>query len=278
MKKQNYSILEKIINEKKIEVNRAKELSPLLDLKEKTCSLPPTRSFKSSINRKNSVSIVAEIKKHSPSKGLLRTDFNVKKIAQIYTKTGAAAISVLTDRNFFHGQPGYISLVKKTTHLPVLYKEFIIDPYQIYLARILGADAILLIAATLTKDKIIQFLHLAEKLGLEVLLETSNEKEIQLALDLGVKIIGINNRDLKSFKTDLEKTFNLRSIIKDPSIIVVSESGISCREDIEKLAKHEVHAALIGESLMRADNIEAKLKELMGYCSSNGGETNILPA
>lgn len=257
------SILSEIVKVKKTEVARIKEIIPLWQLEKEIKKLPPTRSFASQLRQPGKITLIAELKKRSPSKGLIRWDFNVIDITRAYTRSGAAAISVLTDTSFFGGKPEYLGYVRKNTHLPVLCKEFIIDPYQLYRARALGADAVLLIVKILSFDQLTELMELAEKLGLEVLVETHNEEEIQQALAAKAKIIGINNRNLDTFRTDINTTLRLRKEITDPDITVVSESGIRSPLDMEKLAKHNVHAALVGETLMRQANLDRAVQELL---------------
>ncbi|HHT9130844.1 MAG TPA: indole-3-glycerol phosphate synthase TrpC, partial [Candidatus Brocadiaceae bacterium] len=207
--------------------------------------------------------IIAEIKKASPSLGVIRTDFNHVEIARLYESSGAAAISVLTDEKFFQGKLSYLTDVKKSVSLPILRKDFIIDPYQIYEARSAGADAILLIAALLSKEEIQRFLELARELGMDCLVEVHSELELEKVLQTSANIIGINNRDLATFKIDLETTLLLKPMIPSGKI-VVSESGIKSREDIVKLIKKGVDAVLVGETLMKSTNISTKLHELLG--------------
>jgi len=258
------SILTEIIRVKKLEVANAKQNVPLSELKQQVQKLPSTRPFASCLQQPGKVALIAEIKKRSPSKGLIRNEFDVAAITRSYTRSGAAAISILADQNFFGGDPEYIRKARKNTHLPILFKEFIIDPYQLYQARILGADAVLLIVKILTPSELAYLMALAGELGLEVLTETHNGGEIRQAIKAGAKIVGINNRNLETFQTNIETTFLLRREITDPEITVVSESGISSRRDMEKLARHQVHAALIGEALMRRPDLDSAVRELLG--------------
>ncbi|HWI55294.1 MAG TPA: indole-3-glycerol phosphate synthase TrpC, partial [Desulfobacteria bacterium] len=223
-----------------------------------------SRPFATALRDTEGISLIAEIKKASPSKGLIREDFNPAEIAKVYSEAGAAAISVLTDREFFKGEPEYLRIVSNITHLPVLRKDFIIDSYQIHEARAWGADAVLLIMAILGDREVREFLNIAKDLGLECLVEVHSEEELSRALDIGVEVVGINNRNLQTFKTDLETTFRLKEKIDDPSIAVVSESGINTRDDVERLSRHGIHAMLVGEALMRESDIARKVSELLG--------------
>ena len=242
-------ILDRIIAQKKIEVEKNRKKS---------------RSLAASIRKPGEVALIAEIKKASPSKGLIREDFDPGEIARIYSTSGASAISVLTDKEFFQGSPEYLSTARSVSKLPLLRKDFIIDPYQIYEARLLGADAILLIMAVLTDREAGEFQGIAAGLGMDCLVEVHTADELKRALALDAQIIGINNRNLQTFKTELETTFRLREMISDPNITVVSESGINTRDDVLKLKEHEVHAMLVGEALMRESDIAKKVAELLG--------------
>ena len=242
-------ILDRIIAQKKIEVEKNKKKS---------------RSLAASLRKPGEVALIAEIKKASPSKGLIREDFDPGEIARIYSTSGASAISVLTDKEFFRGSPEYLSTARSVSKLPLLRKDFIIDPYQIYEARLLGADAILLIMAVLTDREAGEFQGIAAGLGMECLVEVHTKEELKRALALDAQIIGINNRNLQTFQTELETTFRLREMISDPNITVVSESGINSRDDVLKLKEHEVHAMLVGEALMRERDIAKKVSELLG--------------
>jgi indole-3-glycerol phosphate synthase len=263
MSSQKNSILAKIIKRKKEEISQTKQVIPLSVMKDQISGLPPTRPFRQRLRRQKDVALIAEIKRKSPSKGIIREDFSVPAISRAYTRAGAEAISVLTDRNFFGGDPGFIKVARENSNLPILCKEFIIDPYQIYQARLLGADAILLIIKILTPPELKYFINLAQKLGLEALVETSNAGEIKQAIEAGAKIIGINNRDLDTFQTDLYKTLSLRRKITSPEITVVSESGINSHRDMKLLADNKVHAALVGEALMRKTQLEKAVRELI---------------
>lgn len=262
------TILDTIVRQKQIEIEEGLAKIPLPVLKEQAneaaAQMDAGRSLRAALHRPGEIRLLAEIKKASPSKGLIREDFDPAEIARTYTTFGAAAISVLTDEKFFQGSPEYLREVRQVTDLPLLRKDFIIDPYQIYEAKVLGADAILLIMAILEPAQLAYYLGIAEELGLECLVEVHSAEELVIALEAGAKVIGINNRDLKSFKTDLETTFRLRAAIADPEITIVSESGINTREDIQRLQEAGINGVLIGEALMRASDIGSQIQILLG--------------
>jgi indole-3-glycerol phosphate synthase len=211
----------------------------------------------------DTVSLIAEVKKASPSKGIIREDFDPVKIARIYEECLASAISVLTDKAFFQGDLEYLTLIREAVKIPLLRKDFIIDEFQIYEARAFGADAILLIVSILDKTQLAEYQHLANELGLDSLIEVHTEKEVEKAIYADANIIGINNRDLSTFETNIDTTAHLIKLIPDDKI-VVSESGISTRDDILTLKDQGVDAVLIGETLMKSDDIGKKIKELLG--------------
>jgi indole-3-glycerol phosphate synthase len=254
-------ILERIVEAKRKEVASLKEVRPLARIKEAVEGLPPPREFRSAISR-SPCSIIAEVKRRSPSRGRIREDFDPFRVAALYQENGAAAISVLTDEEFFEGNRKYLSGIRKVVDLPLLRKDFIIDPYQIYETRILGGDALLLIARLLEAGQLREYLDLAESTGLSSLVEVHTREELHKALTSGAEIIGINNRDLRTFSTDLGITLDLApSIPRDK--VVVSESGINTRADIARLMRAGVHCFLVGETLMRAEDIGGKLRELL---------------
>jgi indole-3-glycerol phosphate synthase len=255
-------ILDRIVAAKSREIASLKQATPLARLQEAVNDLPRARDFRQAINHRP-CAIVAEVKKSSPSKGTIREQFEPVQIASIYQEHGAQAVSVLTDEQFFEGKGDYLTAIKKAISLPLLRKDFIIDPYQIYETRILGGDALLLIAAILDKGQLQEYIQLAEQLGLASLVEVHTKEELAKALAAGAEIIGINNRDLQTFSTDLKRTLELAPMIPKGTI-VVAESGITTRKDIELLMQAGVHCFLIGEALMRADDIGKKLRELLG--------------
>jgi len=255
-------ILDQILAAKRKEVARLKEIGSISVFERLVKDLPPTRDFSSALTG-SPCSIIAEIKRRSPSRGALCADFDVPGIARIYEANGAAAISVLTDRDFFGGDGAFIAQVKRVSSLPVLRKDFIIDPYQVYETKILGGDALLLIAGLFENSELKKLTRLARSLDLSVLVEVHTEAEAQMAAAAGAGIIGINNRDLKTFKTDIRTSIRLAPMIP-PDRIAISESGIGKRADIELLMEAGIRAFLVGETLMRAGDMGAKLRELMG--------------
>ena len=257
-------ILDKIVADVLIELAAKKRQLPLTAMATSAAAQSPPLDFAAAL-RGDSVRIIAEVKKASPSRGVICPNFNPVDIAGVYAANGAAAISVLTEPKYFQGSPYYLRDIKKALAdkpVPLLRKDFIFDPYQVYEARAYGADGILLIAAILTPEKLSELLQLSHQLGMMSLVEVHNESELEIALKSEAKIIGINNRDLNTFKVDLKTTARLRPLIP-PDRIVVSESGIKSRQDIEKLREWGINDALIGEALMTAPNIAVKMKELL---------------
>ncbi len=257
------TILDKIYQHKLYEIAENKKHIPLEALKKGIQKWHDAKTFSRALKCDTNISIIAEIKKASPSLGVIKEDFNPIEIAHLYKAGGAAAISVLTDEKFFQGNLKYLMDVKKSVTLPILRKDFIIDAYQIYEARFAGADAILLIASLLSKEEIQYFLDLALALGMDCLVEVHAEAELQKVLQTSATIIGINNRNLATFKIDLETTARLMPMIPDEKIIV-SESGIKSRAEIVKLLTMGINAILIGETLMKNNDIPTKLHELLG--------------
>ena len=255
-------ILQEIVENKREELARQKEILPLGELRQMLADRPPTRDFEGAI-RNRDCAVIAEVKRSSPSKGMIRKDFDPVGIAGIYEDNGASAISILTERKFFEGKAAYIPQIGRTVKLPLLRKDFIIDPYQISETRVLGADALLLIARILGAGELRDFIGIASELGLAALVEVHDEADVEKAISSGARIVGINNRDLATFRTDLAVSIGLvRRIPK--AITVVSESGINSRGDIEKLMEAGIRAVLVGESLMREKDIGKKLSELLG--------------
>jgi indole-3-glycerol phosphate synthase len=257
-------ILDKIHAYKLKEVAESKERVSIESLKERCKDVPDAIKSGTVLKRENRVKFIAEVKKASPSAGIIREDFNYIDIAREYEAGGASAISVLTDKEFFKGDIKYLSEIKETVSLPALRKDFIIDPYQIYEARAAGADLVLLIARILTKEEIDAFLALSHELGMECLVEVHDNDELEKVLETEAAIIGINNRNLDTFKTNLDTTLQLRHRIPEGKI-VVSESGIKTRADVLALEEAGIDAILIGETLMRSRDISQKIKEL--FCN-----------
>ncbi|MEI6126964.1 MAG: indole-3-glycerol phosphate synthase TrpC [Pseudomonadota bacterium] len=258
-------ILDRIIENKKEELQKTKKSLTISQLEKLIQKVPHPRSFEASLKKdiggKNR--IIAEVKKASPSKGIIRERFIPVEIARDYEAHGAVAVSVLTEKKFFLGNLDYIPAIKKNISLPVLRKDFIVDPYQIYEARAFEADALLLIAGVLTGDQLKEFLQLVKILFLSALVEIHTRDELATALDAGASIIGINNRNLSTFTTNIKTTLELIADIPD-DVIVVSESGINSADDILILKKAGVDAFLIGEALMRDESPGDKLLQFTG--------------
>jgi len=263
--------LDKIVATKREEVAELAKTFDLAQYKKRIEELPPCRGFENALKagvRRRSMGLIAEVKKASPSKGLIRADFNPTELAKSYEEAGADCISVLTDREYFQGDNDYLGAVREAVGLPLLRKEFIIDERQIYEARIIGADAVLLIAAILTSDQLSSFYDLAKELGMDVLVEVHNEEELQRVLELNkATLIGINNRDLRSFVTDLKTTEKLISLMP-AGVTIISESGIAGRSDMEYLESAGAHGVLIGEHFMRHDDVGQSVRDLMGAVTS----------
>ncbi len=260
------SILRKILEQKEKEVSLLKRKYTLKEFEESPLFSNLGWSLINSITADSNLSIIAEIKKASPSKGIIREDFNHLKIARQYFLNDVNGISVLTDKKFFQGDIKYLQDIATIKSRPLLRKDFIIDEYQIYEAKANGADVILLIAEALTKNRIKELSAAAFNAGVEVLLEFHSENQLD-KIDFGInKLVGINNRNLENFVTDINTTVRLLKELPD-DILIVSESGISGKDDIDKLKDAGVNAILVGELLMRS-NIEDKLKELNGWCKS----------
>lgn len=256
-------ILDTIVAHKRKELSVEQDQVPLSELKSKLTDAPPTQDFFGAISNPDSTNLIAEVKKKSPSKGIIRADFDPLQIAYTYQENSAAAISVLTDKHFFDGNLSYLSSIRKAIHLPLLRKDFTIDPYHIFQARVAGADAVLLIVAVLTPDELKEYIEMASSLSLASLVEVHTEEELEIALDADAEIIGINNRDLRTFNTTLDTTFKLLELIPEGKV-VVSESGIYTRDDVTALREVGVNAILVGESLMRSQDIGEKVRELIG--------------
>ncbi len=255
------TILEKILADKKREVEQKKGKVSLTYLKEAIARRPETRDFSSAL-KGSGLKLIAEVKKASPSKGVLRQDFDPVALAMAYQQSGAAAISVLTDEKYFQGSLEYLSTIRQHARVPLLRKDFIYDEYQVYESAAHGADAILLIAAVLEQERLESLLKLSHSLRMDCLVEVHNEAELMTALLAGAGIIGINNRNLDTFHVDMNTTRRLRLLIPE-GYIVVSESGIRDKNDIRKLKECKINAVLIGEALVTSGDIPAKIKEIM---------------
>lgn len=257
--------LDRIVATKQKEVERLKQAFSLAEYDRKLADLPPCRGFHRALaeRRRRGMGLIAEVKKASPSKGLIRPDFDPVGIAKAYEAAGTDCISVLTDAEYFQGSNDYLREVKAAVGVPILRKDFTIDFRQIYEARAIGADAILLIAAILTQAQMREFLTLARELGLDALVEVHDREELERALELDVQLVGINNRNLKTFVTDLKTTEELIGFIP-PDKTVVSESGISAPQEIAYLSSLGAKAVLVGEHFMRQPSVEQAVYDLMG--------------
>jgi len=257
-------ILKKIIHRKLQEIEERSARLSLLQLMEAVPAASAPRGFVQSIRDRieaGQAAVIAEIKKASPSKGVLREDFRPADIARSYADNGAACLSVLTDEDFFQGGDEHLRQARAACKLPVIRKDFIIDPYQVYEARVMGADCILLIAACLDDAQLRILNELAQQLGMDVLVEVHDRDELARALILGNSLVGINNRNLRTFEVDLHTTLEMLQLIGDDKI-VVTESGIHTPHDVRLMRSHHVHAFLVGEAFMRADDPGARLAEL----------------
>lgn len=257
------TILDRIVETKWREIATARAAVPDAELERRAADLPPTRDFRAAVRRFAQITLIAEVKKASPSAGVIRADFDPVAIARTYEAHGAAAISVLTDRDYFQGNLRYLTDVRAAVGLPVLRKDFVLDRYQLLEARAAGADAVLLIAECLPGERLHTLQREASALGLHTLVELHDAEELPRVLDCGAPVIGINNRDLRTFTTRIEHTLDLLPRIPADRT-VVSESGIRTHADLVTLGRAGAHAVLVGESLMRADDIGAALDALKG--------------
>lgn len=261
--------LDKIVATKRTEVERLKETFSVSDAEKTIDAMPACLGFERAVasGRNRSMGLIAEVKKASPSKGLIRADFDPVGIARSYEAAGTDCISVLTDVDYFQGSNEYLSAVRKAVNVPILRKDFTIDATQIYEARLIGADAILLIAAILTTAEMRDFIRIARNLGLDALVEVHDREELDRALTLDATLVGINNRNLKTFVTDLKTT---EELIRDipAGKTVVSESGISSPDEISYLRSIGAHAVLVGEHFMRKPVIEDAVNDLMGQAAA----------
>ncbi len=255
-------MLKEILRAKKARLSEQKKVLSI-DVLEKRAKLKSaTRNFRQSLLGTDT-SVIAEIKKASPSLGDIAPDIDIKRIAVLYEEGGACAISVLTEQDYFKGAPEFIGLVKEAVRIPVLRKDFILDEYQVFESRYLGADAVLLIATILEKNKLKELIDLSLSLKIEPLVEVHNEEDLEKALSTSVKVIGINNRDLKTFDTDLNVSERLISKVGNGKIIV-SESGIKTKQDVERLKGLGFDAILVGESIVKESDFKAKIQSLIG--------------
>ena len=256
-------ILERIVRNKRAEIDARRAEVPLRVLEARLADAPPVRDFRAALERGPGLGIIAEVKKASPSAGVLRADFDPVAIARAYADAGANAISVLTDEPFFQGHLSYLTAIRQAVEPPVLRKDFILDPYQVVEARAAGADAVLLIAEILGKAELPALLQQIEELGMQALVELYDPANLPRVLDSGAAVIGVNNRDLRNFVTTLDHTLSVAPHVP-PDRCLVSESGIRTPEDMQRLQAAGVKAVLVGESFMRAADVGAKLRELRG--------------
>jgi indole-3-glycerol phosphate synthase len=258
------SLLNKILEKKRERLNSLKTKTPLREVRSRASDVEMPKDFKDAIKRdSSSIRLIAEIKKASPSRGIIREDFNPVTIASIYERKAVDAISILTEEDYFQGKLEYLLEVKKITNKPLLRKDFIFDEYQIYESKANGADAILLIASILDRTQSMEYLNLTREIGLYVLFEVHDFKEVEMALMINADIIGINNRDLKTLSLDMNTTVELKKEIPHDKI-TVSESGIKKREDVIRLDKAGIDSLLIGTAFMEAVDIGKEIDELMG--------------
>jgi len=257
------TILDEIVISKQAEVAAAKRHIPLEKLVAQLATAPPVRNFCAALAPRGPIRLITEIKKASPSAQVIRTDFDPVTIAMTYQAHGATCLSVLTDAPYFRGHLTHLARVRQSATIPLLRKDFLIDDYQIFEARSAGADAVLLIAEILDDDTISRLLQLTRQLGMAALVEFHDPVHLPRVLGLGADLIGINNRDLRSFHTDIEHTLRLRDRIPS-EVVLVSESGIRTRRDVERLQAAGISAVLVGESLMRAPDIGTAVQQLLG--------------
>jgi indole-3-glycerol phosphate synthase len=268
------TILDDIVASKRREVAAARLRIPIEELEDQAGAAPPVRDFRAPLSGTGPIRLIAEVKKASPSAQVIRADFDPIAIARIYQAHGAACLSVLTDTPFFHGHLSYLARIRASVAIPLLRKDFIVDEYQIIEARLAGADAVLLIAEILDDDALCGLLDRARGLGMTALVEFHDEANLPRVLAAGADLVGINNRDLHRFVTDLEQTFRLRDRIP-PGVILVSESGIRTHRDVERLEAAGVAAILVGEALMRADDIGLAVERLLGLDPETGKNTAV---
>jgi indole-3-glycerol phosphate synthase len=254
-------MLDKIIAQKREEVEQRKKVATTTYLQERIAQQKPPLDLALAL-KADHIRLIAEVKRASPSRGMLSPNLKPTKLARTYAEGGAAAISVLTEADYFMGRIEHLAAIREAVKLPLLRKDFVFDPYQVYESRAYGADALLLIAAILSQQQLKELVSLSRSLGLKCLVEVHNEGEVEKAVLSEAEIIGINNRDLNTFTVDIDTTYRLRPLIPQKRI-VVSESGIKSQKDIEKLGTWGVNAILVGEALVTAGDVLAKMKELL---------------
>jgi indole-3-glycerol phosphate synthase len=257
------TVLDRIVASKRREIEERRAHTPEGELESRVAEAPPVRDFRAALERGPGVQIIAEVKKASPSAGILRADFEPVAIARTYERHGAAALSVLTDEPFFQGSLAYLSAIRSAVTTPLLRKDFILDRYQLLEARLAGADAVLLIAEILDDEQLSRLLGQTRELKMQALVEFYEPENLERVLAAGARLVGVNNRDLRTFATRLDHTLEVAARLP-ADCCLVSESGIRTRQDIVRLEAAGVKAALIGETLMRAPDVRAKLDELRG--------------
>ena len=258
------TILDAILRRKHEEVAERRERVSLFELKARAASAPPLRGFADAVAAKiaaGQAAVIAEVKKASPSKGVIRADFDPAAIARSYAAGGAACLSVLTDVDFFQGADEYLVAARDACALPVLRKDFIVDAYQLYEARVLGADCVLLIAAALDDAQLSEYAFIADELGMDVLVEVHDLDELERALPIPARLLGINNRNLKTFEVSLQTTLELKVAVPADRVLV-TESGILARADVALMRDNAIHAFLVGEAFMRQPEPGAALRDL----------------
>jgi indole-3-glycerol phosphate synthase len=257
------NILEEILVRKRVEVEESLRRRPLRDLMKQSDSAPSPRNFLQPLIDSPPIRLIAEVKKASPSKGVIRADFDPVEIAKAYVEGGASCLSVLTDESFFQGSLESLARIREAVDIPLLRKDFIVHPYQVFEARVAGADAVLLIAECLTRQELRSIHQLVEELGMVALVELYDRRNLDNVLHTGASLIGVNNRNLQNFEVDLQHTVRLRSEIP-PDRYVVAESGIATRADAVMLEQNRIQGMLVGESLMRQRDVAAATRALLG--------------
>ena len=264
------TILDEIVASKRREVTAARARMPLEEMEVQAAEAPPVRDFRAALAGPGPIQLIAEVKKASPSAQVIRADFDPIAIARTYQAHGAACLSVLTDVPYFQGHLSYLARIRASVAVPLLRKDFLIDEYQVVEARLAGADAVLLIAEILDDAALARLLARARALGMAALVEFHDAANLPRVLAAGADLVGINNRDLRRFVTDLDLTLRLRDQIP-PEVVLVSESGIKTRQDVERLEAAGVSAILVGETLMRADDIGLAVERLLGLAPEPAG-------
>jgi len=257
------TVLDKIVAHKRVEIDRSKRARPFEMLEERLAEAAPIRDFTAALSTAEGMGLIAEVKRASPSAGVIREDFDPVAIAKIYSQHGAACISVLTDEHFFQGRLEFLSDVRQAVDMPLLRKDFLLDRYQVLEARLAGADCVLLIAECLDEARLRELFEFAAELGMQSLVEFYEPENIDMVRNLAPPLVGINNRNLKTFETNLEHSIRLSRHFP-PETLVVSESGIHNAEDVERLRQAGIQGMLVGETLMRSSDIGARLDELLG--------------